>query len=110
MDFVSSELLYIYIYRDGTIQFSKRRLPSDIIVSFTFPDANVAAYNEVYKKFDCAGALIWSLRGHSDKSGFDTHEEGNNIFSYHAPGWQIQTSKAFDTQESSVISATYNAR
>ncbi|KAA1076728.1 hypothetical protein PGT21_016940 [Puccinia graminis f. sp. tritici] len=71
--------------------------------------ANTAAYNEVYKKFDCAGALIWSLRGHSDKSGFDTHEEGNNIFSYHAPGWQIQTSKAFDTQESSVISATYNA-
>ncbi|WAQ93234.1 hypothetical protein PtA15_18A292 [Puccinia triticina] len=71
--------------------------------------SNIATYNEVYKNFDCAGALIWSLRGHSEKSGFDTHGEGNNIYSYHAPGWQNQTSKAFDTQESSVISATYNA-
>jgi hypothetical protein len=64
----------------------------------------------VYKTFDCAGALIWSLRGHSDKSGFDTHSEGNNIYSYHAPGWINQTSKSFDTQESSVIAETYNAR
>ncbi|POW03430.1 hypothetical protein PSHT_11702 [Puccinia striiformis] len=71
--------------------------------------SNVAAYNQVYKKLDCAGALIWSLRGHSDQSGFDTHSEGNNIFAYHAPGWLNQTSKDFDTQESSVISATYDA-
>ncbi|KAH9443185.1 hypothetical protein Pst134EB_027536 [Puccinia striiformis f. sp. tritici] len=71
--------------------------------------SNVAAYNQVYKKLDCAGALIWSLRGHSDQSGFDTHSEGNNIFAYHAPGWLNQTSKDFDTQESSVITATYDA-
>ncbi|KAI7938937.1 hypothetical protein MJO28_014516 [Puccinia striiformis f. sp. tritici] len=71
--------------------------------------SNVAAYNQVYKKLDCAGALIWSLRGHSDQSGFDTHSEGNNIFAYHAPGWLNQTSKDFDTQESSVVSATYDA-
>ncbi|PLW15315.1 hypothetical protein PCANC_11296 [Puccinia coronata f. sp. avenae] len=71
--------------------------------------SSLSTYNTVYKTFDCAGALIWSLRGHSDKSGFDTHSEGNNIYSYHAPGWINQTSKSFDTQESSVIAETYNA-
>jgi len=72
-----------------------------------YPD--VATYEAAYQEFDCAGALIWSLRGHSQQGGFDTHPEGSNIFSYHAPGWLDQTSASFDTQESAVVSATYNA-
>lgn len=75
-----------------------------------FTDADIETYEAAYQEFDCAGALIWSLRGHSQQSGFDTHSEGNNIFSYHAPGWLNQTSASFDTQESAVVSATYNAR
>ncbi|KAA1074170.1 hypothetical protein PGT21_007030 [Puccinia graminis f. sp. tritici] len=34
------------------------------------------------------GTLAWSLRPHSAKGGFKTHGEGNDIWSYHAPGWK----------------------
>lgn len=66
-------------------------------------------YSEAYRRFDCAGALIWSLRGHSKYGGFVVHSEGNHIYSYHAPGWRNQTSQFFDTQEADVMSATYDA-
>ncbi|EFP81684.2 uncharacterized protein PGTG_07933 [Puccinia graminis f. sp. tritici CRL 75-36-700-3] len=35
-----------------------------------------------------SGTLAWSLRPHSVKGGFQTHGEGNEIWSYHAPGWE----------------------
>ncbi|POV94685.1 hypothetical protein PSHT_16074 [Puccinia striiformis] len=35
-----------------------------------------------------SGTLAWSLRPHSVKGGFKTHGEGNEIWSYHAPGWK----------------------
>ncbi|OAV92899.1 hypothetical protein PTTG_02733 [Puccinia triticina 1-1 BBBD Race 1] len=69
----------------------------------------VEVYESFYKNATCAGALVWSLRPHSENGGFVTHGEGNNIFSYHAPGFRNQTSEKFDTQEADVISMTYDA-
>jgi len=69
----------------------------------------VEVYESFYKNMTCAGALIWSLRPHSEKGGFVTHGEGNNIYSYHAPGFRNQTSTNFDTQEADVVSSTYDA-
>ncbi|KNZ56908.1 hypothetical protein VP01_2289g1 [Puccinia sorghi] len=69
----------------------------------------VEVYESFYKNMTCAGALIWSLRPHSENGGFVTHGEGNNIYSYHAPGFRNQTSRNFDTQEADVVSSTYNA-
>ncbi|PLW25832.1 hypothetical protein PCANC_23236 [Puccinia coronata f. sp. avenae] len=66
-------------------------------------------WRDVYKRFNCAGTLAWSLLPHSEKSGFVTRSEGHNIHGYHVPGWRNQTSKQFDTQEEEVISATYDA-
>ncbi|KAI9618139.1 hypothetical protein H4Q26_012483 [Puccinia striiformis f. sp. tritici PST-130] len=68
-----------------------------------------AVWWAVYKKFTCAGALVWSLRPHSEDGGFVTHEEGHDINSYHAPGFRNQTSVRFDTQEVDVINSTYDA-
>jgi len=73
-------------------------------------DDKADVYESFYKIMTCAGALIWSLRPHSDIGGFDTHGEGNNIYSYHAPGFRNQTSPNFDTQEADVVSSTYDAR
>ncbi|EFP88955.2 uncharacterized protein PGTG_15158 [Puccinia graminis f. sp. tritici CRL 75-36-700-3] len=77
--------------------------------SMAFVDDKVEVYDSFYKNATCAGALIWSLRSHSEDGGFVTHGEGNNIFSYHAPGFRNQTSDKFDTQEADVISFTYDA-
>ncbi|KAI7961467.1 hypothetical protein MJO28_001956 [Puccinia striiformis f. sp. tritici] len=69
----------------------------------------IEAYDSFYKNLTSAGALVWSLRPHSENGGFVTHGEGNNIFSYHAPGFRNQISEKFDTQEADVISLTYDA-
>ncbi|WAQ86066.1 hypothetical protein PtA15_6A696 [Puccinia triticina] len=69
----------------------------------------VAVWEAFYKNVTCPGALVWSMRGHSENGGFVTHGEGNNIYSYHAPGFRNQTSENFDTQEADVISLTYDA-
>ncbi|KAA1101353.1 hypothetical protein PGT21_017495 [Puccinia graminis f. sp. tritici] len=68
-----------------------------------------AVWEAFYKNITCAGALVWSLRSHSENGGFVTHGEGNNIYSYHAAGFRYQTSKKFDTQEADIISLTYDA-
>ncbi|KAG0144344.1 hypothetical protein CROQUDRAFT_95152 [Cronartium quercuum f. sp. fusiforme G11] len=64
-----------------------------------FKDSNSSNYQYFYDTFKGAGALIWSLRGHDETSGFQTHSEGNNIFSLHVPGFKNQTSKEFDQLE-----------
>ncbi|PLW05735.1 hypothetical protein PCANC_26084 [Puccinia coronata f. sp. avenae] len=66
-------------------------------------------YESFYKTMTCAGSLVCSLRPHSENGGFVTHGEGNNIYSYHAPGFKNQTSTKFDTHEADVISLTYDA-
>ncbi|MBW0488228.1 hypothetical protein O181_027943 [Austropuccinia psidii MF-1] len=66
-------------------------------------------FQEAYELFDCPGALVWSLRGHSDQGGFITHGEGHNIYSYHVPGWPSQSSEQFDTHEEEVVRLTYEA-
>lgn len=47
---------------------------------FEMVDSNVSSWKRFYDTFKGAGALIWSLREHSEVSGFKTHAEGNNIF------------------------------
>ncbi|KAH9813336.1 family 5 glycoside hydrolase [Melampsora americana] len=71
--------------------------------------SNSSAYEYFYRTFKGAGALIWSLRGHSEPGGFITHGEGNNIYSLHVPGWRNQTSKDFDQQEYEIVRQTYRA-
>ncbi|MBW0502367.1 hypothetical protein O181_042082 [Austropuccinia psidii MF-1] len=66
-------------------------------------------FTKAYSQFTCAGALLWSLRPHSENGGFETNSEGHNIYSYHVPGWEVQTSKMFDTQEAQAVQSTYNA-
>ncbi|POW14130.1 hypothetical protein PSTT_03193 [Puccinia striiformis] len=83
------------------------RLKCYILIRYT--DDKPAVWWAVYKKFTCAGALVWSLRPHSEDGGFVTHEEGHDINSYHAPGFRNQTSVRFDTQEVDVINSTYDA-
>ncbi|EGG04506.1 family 5 glycoside hydrolase [Melampsora larici-populina 98AG31] len=68
-----------------------------------------AKHEGFYANFTGAGALAWSLRPHSEVSGFITHGEGNNIFSFHAPGWRNQTDAAFDQIEYDVVRGTYEA-
>lgn len=55
-----------------------------------------------------SGSLAWSLRPHAVNGGFKTHGEGNNIFSYHAPGWPAE-SPEFDRRERDVVSAIRQA-
>lgn len=53
--------------------------------------AHAREFESFLKHCDRAGAtgtLAWSLRPHSAKGGFTTHGEGNEIWSYHAPGWK----------------------
>ncbi|EGG04428.1 family 5 glycoside hydrolase [Melampsora larici-populina 98AG31] len=71
--------------------------------------SNASAYEYFYKNFKGAGALVWSLRGHSEPGGFITHSEGNNIYSLHVPGFQNQTSKDFDQLEYEIVRQTYRA-
>jgi hypothetical protein len=79
--------------------------PNDLLT-----DDKAQVYESFYKTMTCAGSLVWSLRPHSENGGFVTHGEGNNIYSYHAPGFKNQTSTKFDTHEADVISLTYDAR
>lgn len=75
---------------------------------YSDPKVYRSLYNNL-TSLSCAGAMVWSLRSHSENGGFVTHGEGNNIYSYHAPGWVNQTSEKFDIQEAEVISSTYDA-
>jgi len=71
--------------------------------------SDVHVWRAVYQRMTCAGALAWSLLPHSEQGGFLTHSEGHNIYAYHVPGWERQTSPNFDTYEHEVISSTYDA-
>ncbi|KAI8451574.1 family 5 glycoside hydrolase [Phakopsora pachyrhizi] len=63
-------------------------------------------FNDIYKG---PGALIWSLRPHSEVSGFTTHSEGSNIYAYHVPGWKNQTAETFDQNEYDVVRLTFQS-
>uniref|UniRef100_A0A0S1MKE3 mannan endo-1,4-beta-mannosidase n=1 Tax=Phakopsora pachyrhizi TaxID=170000 RepID=A0A0S1MKE3_PHAPC len=63
-------------------------------------------FNDIYKG---PGALIWSLRPHSQVSGFTTHSEGSNIYAYHVPGWKNQTAETFDQNEYDVVRLTFQS-
>ncbi|CAH7685921.1 glycoside hydrolase superfamily [Phakopsora pachyrhizi] len=71
--------------------------------------SDVAHYQKAYEIFDCPGALLWSIRSHNEIGGFSTHSEGLNIYSYHVPGWEQQTSTEFDTIEEPIVRLTYEA-
>lgn len=79
----------------------KRRVEHDVRVSqqagkaFICGEYGFFAHAHEFESFvkHCAqhgasGTLAWSLRPHSVKGGFKTHGEGNDIWSYHAPGWK----------------------
>ncbi|KNF02846.1 hypothetical protein PSTG_03795 [Puccinia striiformis f. sp. tritici PST-78] len=71
--------------------------------------AEAETYGAFYEQISCAGAFVWSMLPHSENGGFLTHGEGKNIYAYHAPGFEVQTSSNFDTHEAEVISSTYDA-
>lgn len=73
-------------------------------------DNSEDGFTKAYKTFDCAGALIWSLRSHSESSGFNTHSETASVFSYHVPGWNNSTASNFDPREAGVVHLTYQNR
>ncbi|KAI8446497.1 family 5 glycoside hydrolase [Phakopsora pachyrhizi] len=69
--------------------------------------SSINSWEEFYERFTGAGSLAWSLRPHSPRSGFITHSEGNNIYSYHIPGWS-ENSNEFDPLEYNIVKLTYN--
>ena len=54
-----------------------------------------------------AGSMVWGLRAHNAEGGFDTHGEGNGIFSYHAPGWSPPVEGDFDPREQFIVREIY---
>ncbi|KAJ3015778.1 hypothetical protein HKX48_004401 [Thoreauomyces humboldtii] len=51
-----------------------------------------------------AGAMVWSLRGHSRNGGFYTHSEDQGYYAYHYPGFSTSSS-GFGSDEQSVVNA-----
>ncbi|PLW40617.1 hypothetical protein PCANC_13020 [Puccinia coronata f. sp. avenae] len=79
----------------------KRRVESDVKAAHAHGTAFICgeygffAHHREFESFlkhcdrhGASGTLAWSLRPHSVKGGFKTHGEGNDIWSYHAPGWK----------------------
>lgn len=109
------DLFSFHCYGDGDVAFTNRFQERVEAFNKTFVVgehgfySSSAIYDEFYANFTGAGALAWALRPHSEVSGFVTHSEGNNIFSYHAPGWRNQTDASFDQIEYDVVRGTYEA-
>ncbi|KAI8825769.1 glycoside hydrolase superfamily [Fimicolochytrium jonesii] len=59
--------------------------------------------NVVRKQEALAGALVWSLRGHSSAGGMYTHKEAHDYQSYHFPGFPA--APGFGPDEQEVINA-----
>ncbi|KNC98716.1 uncharacterized protein SPPG_06394 [Spizellomyces punctatus DAOM BR117] len=57
--------------------------------------------NVIQNKPGFAGALLWSLRGHSKDGGFYIHKEMHGYWSYHYPGFP--TAPGFGEDESTVV-------
>ncbi|KAG0147584.1 hypothetical protein CROQUDRAFT_61589 [Cronartium quercuum f. sp. fusiforme G11] len=109
------DLFSYHLYGNGDIAYydrlnsTIRRYGKALVIGEHGFYSQSSLYRAAYHRFDCAGALIWSLTAHSDRGGFVTHSEGSNIFSYHIPGWEVQTAAGFDTQEHEVVHSTYEA-
>lgn len=109
------DILSYHLYGDDNIDhFNQlneqvRQYNKTLIVGEHGFYSDSSLYNKAHDLYKCAGTLIWSLTAHSEKGGFVTHSEGNAIFSYHIPGWAIQTASDFDTQEHEVVHSTYRA-
>jgi hypothetical protein len=51
-----------------------------------------------------SGALVWSLRTHSQDGGFYVHKEQGDYFAYHAPGFVSLTESGFGVDDIGMMS------
>ncbi|KAJ3012657.1 hypothetical protein HKX48_006166 [Thoreauomyces humboldtii] len=83
-----------------------------VFISGEFGLASVASMQDVMSNVVSgvpafAGALVWSLRGHSTKGGFYTHPEMQGYDSYHYPGFP--SAQGFGGDEIAIVQAVRSA-
>ncbi|KAI8908013.1 glycoside hydrolase superfamily [Gorgonomyces haynaldii] len=57
-----------------------------------------------------ACTFVWSLRGHSSRGGFYTHQESNGYYSYHYPGFPAQDGFGQDERQMIALVSSYNQK